>query len=74
MSSDSHGVLFDIDNTLYHYAPAHKAAMEAVANKADNLLGLEKSDFHEGPKILLGLLQVVEHRTRTRFWLAPDLI
>jgi HAD superfamily hydrolase (TIGR01549 family) len=38
-------VLFDIDNTLYPYAPAHKAAMEAVADKADNLLGLDQKDF-----------------------------
>ncbi|MGE3624197.1 MAG: HAD family hydrolase [Bdellovibrionales bacterium] len=38
-------VLFDLDNTLYAYAPAHKAAMTAVVNKAETSLGIEASSF-----------------------------
>ena len=38
-------VLLDIDNTLYHYDPAHKTAMKAVTAKANTLLGFDEGDF-----------------------------
>ncbi len=38
-------VLFDTDNTLYEYAPANNAAIEAVYLKANNLLGLKRNTF-----------------------------
>jgi HAD superfamily hydrolase (TIGR01549 family) len=38
-------VLIDIDNTLYHFDPAHETAMEAVEAKANNVLGLDENDF-----------------------------
>ena len=38
-------IIFDTDNTLYHYDPAHKAAMEEVCRKAQNLIGITKNDF-----------------------------
>jgi putative hydrolase of the HAD superfamily len=40
-------VLFDTDNTLYPYDPAHKAAMDAVRAKAMRLFGVEKEKFDE---------------------------
>jgi putative hydrolase of the HAD superfamily len=40
-------VLFDTDNTLYPYDPAHKAAMDAVRAKAIRLFGIEKEKFDE---------------------------
>jgi putative hydrolase of the HAD superfamily len=40
-------VLFDTDNTLYPYDPAHKAAMDAVRAKATRLFGIEKEKFDE---------------------------
>ena len=40
-------VLFDTDNTLYPYDPAHKAAMDAVRAKAVRLFGIEKEKFDE---------------------------
>ncbi len=38
-------IIFDTDNTLYHYDPAHEAAMEEVYRKAQNLIGISKSNF-----------------------------
>lgn len=38
-------VLFDTDNTLYPYDPAHKAAMQAVSAKAVRMFGIEKEKF-----------------------------
>ena len=40
-------VLFDTDNTLYPYEPAHKAAMDAVRVKAAMLFGIEKEKFND---------------------------
>lgn len=38
-------VLFDTDNTLYPYDPAHRAGMAAVRHKATMSLGLAPNDF-----------------------------
>jgi len=38
-------VLFDTDNTLYHYAPSHQAGMTAVRAKAAQLFNMEGVDF-----------------------------
>jgi putative hydrolase of the HAD superfamily len=38
-------IIFDTDNTLYHYEPAHKAAMDAVLHKAKKLLSVEGDEF-----------------------------
>ena len=38
-------IIFDTDNTLYHYKPAHKAAMEAVLDKSKKLLGVGSDEF-----------------------------
>jgi len=40
-------VLFDTDNTLYSYDPAHQAAMRAVRIKAARLFGIEQVKFDE---------------------------
>ena len=41
------GVLFDTDNTLYPYAPAHGAAISEVRLKAARLFGIEATQFDE---------------------------
>jgi len=38
-------VIFDTDNTLYPYLPAHKEATRAVEDKVENLLGIKKVVF-----------------------------
>lgn len=40
-------VLFDTDNTLYPYEPAHQAAMKAVRAKAMRLFGIEQGKFDQ---------------------------
>ncbi len=40
-------VLFDTDNTLYPYEPAHQAAMRAVRAKAARLFGIEQEKFDQ---------------------------
>jgi putative hydrolase of the HAD superfamily len=53
-------VLFDIDNTLYHYNPAHYAAQEAVKEKVINTFAISVNDFenafHEARKQIKGRL------------------
>lgn len=39
-------VLFDTDNTLYPYDPAHAAAQEAVKEKVMNTFSISAKDFH----------------------------
>ena len=43
-------VIFDTDNTLYPYAPAHKEATRAVEEKVEKLLGIEKVIFRSAFK------------------------
>jgi HAD superfamily hydrolase (TIGR01549 family) len=38
-------ILFDTDNTLYHYDPAHKAAMKAVRDKVTRTLSISTEQF-----------------------------
>ena len=38
-------VIFDTDNTLYPYEPAHQAATKALELKVENLLGIKKNRF-----------------------------
>lgn len=38
-------ILFDTDNTLYHYDPAHKAAMRAVKEKVVKTLSITEDQF-----------------------------
>ena len=38
-------ILFDTDNTLYHYDPAHKTAMRAVREKAAKMFGIAPATF-----------------------------
>jgi putative hydrolase of the HAD superfamily len=38
-------VIFDTDNTLYPYEPAHKAATESVVKKAINIFGVSEGEF-----------------------------
>jgi HAD superfamily hydrolase (TIGR01549 family) len=40
-------VLFDTDNTLYSYEPAHKAGMRAVRIKAKRLFGINHENFDQ---------------------------
>jgi putative hydrolase of the HAD superfamily len=40
-------VLFDTDNTLYPYEPAHQAAMQAVRAKAARLFGIDQEKFDQ---------------------------
>jgi len=44
-------VIFDTDNTLYPYEPAHKAATKAAETKACDLLGVPLEKFKEVFKI-----------------------
>lgn len=39
------GILFDTDNTLYPYAPAHQAAQDAVRRKITSTLSVSADDF-----------------------------
>jgi len=39
------GILFDTDNTLYLYEPAHNAAMVAVRTKFESILSVRPKDF-----------------------------
>jgi len=41
-----HAVLFDTDNTLYPYEPAHSAAFQAVREKVVNTFSLNPKDFN----------------------------
>ena len=43
-------VIFDTDNTLYPYSPAHKEATHAVEKKVEKLLGIEKVIFRSAFK------------------------
>ncbi|MDB5775650.1 MAG: hydrolase [Herbaspirillum sp.] len=38
-------ILFDTDNTLYHYNPAHEAAMKAVRDKVTRTFSIEPVQF-----------------------------
>lgn len=38
-------ILFDTDNTLYHYDPAHKAAMKAVRDKVTRTFSITPDQF-----------------------------
>ena len=38
-------IIFDTDNTLYPYEPAHQAATKAVEAKVEDLLGINKDRF-----------------------------
>ena len=40
-------VIFDVDNTLYSYTEAHKAAFGALTAYADEKLGLSQEDFEK---------------------------
>ena len=40
-------IIFDTDNTLYKYAPAHKLALKSLFSKAEILLDLKKDLFEE---------------------------
>jgi putative hydrolase of the HAD superfamily len=44
-------VVFDTDNTLYLYEPAHNAAMKNVVTKATGMFGVSKSEFMEAFEI-----------------------
>ncbi len=39
-------ILFDTDNTLYEYEPAHQAAMYSVQNKVTKTFSISEHDFH----------------------------
>ena len=38
-------IIFDTDNTLYPYEPAHKAAIKSVVKKAINIFGISENEF-----------------------------
>lgn len=46
LRSKPDAVIFDTDNTIYEYDPAHLAAMNAVAIKIKKLLGVNNVEFH----------------------------
>ncbi|MCZ6482387.1 MAG: HAD family hydrolase [Alphaproteobacteria bacterium] len=43
-------VIFDTDNTLYHYDPPHRKAMSATETKAAKLLGVGEIEFRDAFK------------------------
>ena len=44
-------IIFDTDNTLYPYEAAHSAAINAVSEKAENILGINKKEFENAYEI-----------------------
>ncbi len=44
-------VIFDTDNTLYPYDPAHKAAIKSVVKKAVSVFGVSEAEFTHAFKI-----------------------
>ena len=44
-------IIFDTDNTLYLYEVAHSAAINAVSEKAENILGINKKEFENAYEI-----------------------
>ena len=40
-------VIFDVDNTLYFYAPAHRDAIKAVEEKVVEILGVKIEEFKQ---------------------------
>lgn len=44
-SQPPRAVLFDADNTLYPYAPAHAAAMDIVLRKVEQVLSVSRREF-----------------------------
>lgn len=40
-------ILFDTDNTLYHYDPAHALAMQAVRDKVSSTLSIDPATFDQ---------------------------
>ena len=40
-------IIFDTDNTLYHYQPAHQAAMNVLENKVEINFGIKKKIFNK---------------------------
>ena len=44
-------IIFDTDNTLYLYEVAHSAAINAVSEKAENILGISKKEFENAYEI-----------------------
>ena len=46
-ASPPEAVLLDIDNTVYAYDPAHRAAMERVTTKVVSSFGIAREAFHE---------------------------
>ena len=38
-------VIFDTDNTLYPYIPAHREATRAVEEKVETMIGVKKETF-----------------------------
>ena len=43
-------IIFDTDNTLYPYEPAHRIALKAVINKASQMLGVKANIFEHAIK------------------------
>ena len=41
------GILFDTDNTLYDYLPAHQAAIDAVCQKCVSKLSISPKEFEK---------------------------
>ncbi|EWY40472.1 hydrolase [Skermanella stibiiresistens SB22] len=52
-------VLFDTDNTLYPYEPAHVAAMDATRSKAARVLGISAQQFDD-------TFREARHQVKTR--------
>ena len=44
-------IIFDTDNTLYPYEAAHSAAINAVSEKAENILGINKKEFENAYEV-----------------------
>ena len=56
-------IIFDTDNTLYSYLPAHIAATNALALKANKLLGVPSELFNE--KLEEARMQVKQRLSET---------
>ena len=49
--SKPEAVIFDTDNTLYEYDVTHSAAINAVLEKAQNILGINRKEFENAYEI-----------------------
>jgi len=72
-STPPSAVVFDLDDTLYPYAPSHAAGLKAAAEKLKQTLGIEAGAFnaaYDGARrsVKLGLMQTASSHSRLLYF------